>query len=254
MRVIIITQDDRFYIPKAVEYVLDNLPDAIDVCAVVVLSASPFGKKMSFLKRARQTIEVFGPAFFANYALRYFISRIGFGKTVAGLCQERSVDVLDSNNNINSEESLNVLRSYHPDLIISMGANQIFKPPLIELARHGCINVHSALLPRNRGLMPTFWALAHGDSETGVSVFFVDKGIDSGPIIIQKTIPITSRCLDLLLKETKFLGAQAVVEAIVQIRDEEIRLKLNDDASSTYNKFPTRDDVRRFREGGNIFF
>ena len=64
--------------------------------------------------------------------------------------------------------------------------NQIFKKQIIELAPKGCINLHTALLPKYRGLMPTFWVLKNNEKYTGVSVFFVDKGIDSGPIIVQR--------------------------------------------------------------------
>lgn len=254
MRAIIITQNDRFYMPRAIEYVLDHTPDGVEITAVVVLSASPFGKRMSFLRRVRQTISVFGFAFFSNYALRYIISTLGISKSVAGVCKTRNIKVIRDIDNVNSEQSLHLLRSYHPDLIISMGANQIFRQALIELAAHRCINVHSALLPRNRGLMPTFWALAHGDRETGVSVFFVDKGIDSGPIIVQKKIPIEKRCLNHLLLKTKLLGAHAIVEAIAKIKKGDVALKENEGAFSTYNKFPTRQDVRRFRDGGNVFY
>jgi len=54
------------------------------------------------------------------------------------------------------------------------------------LAPKGCLNLHSALLPKYRGLMPSFWVLKNNENKTGVSVFFVDKGIDSGPIFSAK--------------------------------------------------------------------
>ena len=75
-------------------------------------------------------------------------------------------------------------------MLVSILGNQIFKRKLIDLAPKGCINLHTALLPKYRGLMPTFWALKNNEKNTGVSVFFVDEGIDSGPIIIQKKVVI----------------------------------------------------------------
>jgi methionyl-tRNA formyltransferase len=144
-----------------------------------------------------------------------------------------------------------VLRRRRPDLLVFVAGNQVYRRALIELAPRGCINVHSALLPRHRGLMPTFWALRHGDSETGVSVHFVDEDIDTGPILLQRRIPIRERCLDALLRETKQLGAEAVVAALAQVRDGEVALLPNGAADGAYNGFPTPSDVRAFLSAGN---
>ena len=69
----------------------------------------------------------------------------------------------------------------------------------------GCINLHTALLPKYRGLMPTFWVLKNNEKNTGVSVFFVDEGIDSGPIIVQKNISIGNMTQQELIVKTKKL-------------------------------------------------
>ena len=102
--------------------------------------------------------------------------------------------------------------------------------------------------------MPTFWALKHGDSETGVSVFFVDEGIDTGPILVQRQIPIRERCLDALLRDTKQLGAEAVVEALLKVRDGQVAVLPNGAADGNYNGFPTRSDVSAFLGAGNRLF
>jgi methionyl-tRNA formyltransferase len=60
------------------------------------------------------------------------------------------------NGSINSKYSLAIIKSYNPDLLISIAGNQIFKQPLIELATKGCLNLHTALLPKYCGLMPSF--------------------------------------------------------------------------------------------------
>ncbi|MBD0274957.1 MAG: formyl transferase, partial [Acetobacteraceae bacterium] len=146
------------------------------------------------------------------------------------------------------------LRRRRPDLLVSVGANQIFCRALIDLAPRGCLNLHSALLPRHRGLMPSFWALKHGDTETGVSVFFVDEGIDTGPILVQRRFPIRERTLDALLRDAKRAGAEAVIEALAKVRRGDFELRPNDAAQGNYNRFPTRDDVREFLRAGNRFF
>jgi formyltetrahydrofolate hydrolase len=92
--------------------------------------------------------------------------------------------------------------------------NQIFKSPILNLAPKGCINLHTALLPKYRGLMPTFWVMKNNEKKTGVSVFFVDEGIDSGPIIIQEKLEIGNFTQEQLIKRTKKIGMELISKSI----------------------------------------
>jgi methionyl-tRNA formyltransferase len=255
VRVIFITQEDPFYLAASFRYILDHLPPGTEVVAAVVLGGSPFGAKHSFLGKVRRIHAVFGPRFLWRYGLRFLHAKLDRSGSVAGLFRARNVEVLTpANGSINAPDFLGVVRRRRPDLLVSVAGNQIFRRALIELAPRGCLNVHSALLPRHRGLMPTFWALKHGDSETGVSVFFVDEGIDTGPILVQRPIPIRERCLDALLRDTKQLGAEAVVEALLKVRDGQVAVLPNGAAGGNYNGFPTRNDVTEFLSAGNRLF
>ena len=255
MRVIFITQDDPFYLAASFRYILDHLPPATEVAAAVVLGGSPFGAKHSFLGKARRIHEVFGPRFLWRYGWRFLRAKLDRSRSVAALFRACAIEVLTpANGSINAPDFLEVLRRRRPDLLVSVAGNQVFRRPLIELAPRGCLNVHSALLPRHRGLMPTFWALKHGDSETGVSVFFVDEGIDTGPLLVQRRFPIRERSLDSVLRDAKRAGAEAVVEALTKVRQGGFELLPNDSAEASYNRFPTRQDVQAFLSSGNRFF
>jgi methionyl-tRNA formyltransferase len=116
-------------------------------------------------------------------------------------------------NRVNHPDSLEIIQRFKPDLLVSLAGNEIFKQPLFESAKYGVINLHSALLPKYRGLMPSFWVMRHNEEKTGVSVFFVDEGIDSGPIIVQKEVPLLNRTQAELIWELKYRGADAIVEA-----------------------------------------
>jgi methionyl-tRNA formyltransferase len=251
VRVIFITQEDPFYLAASFRYILDHLPPATEVAAAVVLSGSPFGAKHSFLGKVRRIHEVFGPRFLWHYGWRFLRAKLDRSRSVVKLFRARNIEVLTPANSINAPDFLEVLRRRRPDLLVSVAGNQVFRRALIELAPRGCLNLHSALLPRHRGLMPTFWALRHGDSETGVSVHFVDEGIDTGPILLQRQIPIRERCLDALLRDTKQLGAEAVIEALVKVRDGEVAVLPNGAADGNYNGFPTPSDVSEFLSAGN---
>jgi methionyl-tRNA formyltransferase len=111
---------------------------------------------------------------------------------------------------------------------------KFFKKKLIELAPKGCLNLHTALLPEYRWLMPTFWVLRYGEKETGVSVFFVDEGIDSGPIVVQKRIVINGDSQEKLIRRTKKIGMEAIVEAIDLIETNRVSLIANDASRMSY--------------------
>src|SRR5690349_1681074 len=87
-------------------------------------------------------------------------------------------------------EAMAQLRAWAPELIVVAAFGQILKKDVLELARFGCINVHASLLPRWRGAAPINAAILHGDVETGVTIMQMDVGIDTGPMLSQRSIPI----------------------------------------------------------------
>jgi methionyl-tRNA formyltransferase len=95
--------------------------------------------------------------------------------------------------NVNSDEFLDVLKKYKCDLFVSMSFNQIFKSKIINLARYKAINCHAGKLPFYRGRNILNWALINDEKEFGITVHFIDEGIDTGDIILQKTYPITNQ-------------------------------------------------------------
>lgn len=254
MKIIIITQNDPFYLGKNLDYLFSKLPEHSEISACVVTEVSPFGKKEGFIKKALETYKIFGLKFFLKYSIKYILAKFDHSTKVSGVLNKHKIEEINLSSSINSDESLAVLRSYKPDLLISIAGNEIFRKPLIELAPLGCLNLHTALLPKYRGLMPSFWVLKNGEEETGVSVFYVDEGIDSGPIAIQKTIPINGMSQEQLISVTKKVGMDAILEAIEKIHSDEVSIIDNDDTKKSYYHFPTRKDVRDFLASGARFY
>jgi len=93
--------------------------------------------------------------------------------------------------NVNTPEFLSIMRGFAPDLLVSMSFNQILKKEIIEFAPKKFINCHAGALPFYRGRNPLNWVLINGESKFGITVHYVDEGIDTGDIIKQKTFPIT---------------------------------------------------------------
>ena len=254
LRIVIITQDEPFYLAENIDYLIKKIPENSKIVGCVLSEVSPFGKKETFMQKAFKTCNIFGYRFFFYYSFQYLISRISQNKKVDVVLRHYDIDRIKLQKQINSQESVQIIESYKPDLLISILGNQIFKKPIINLAPKGCLNLHTALLPKYRGLMPTFWVLKNDEEYTGVSVFFVDEGIDSGPIVVQKTIKIGDMTQQELIKATKKIGMDAIVEAISIIEKGDIKLIENDPSKKTYYSFPTRKDVREFLANGKKFF
>ncbi len=253
MRILIITQNEPFYLSRNMDAFFKKLPKEHIVVGAVVTSASPFGKKENFLQKALKTKKVFGLRFFLYYAIRFIFSKI-FNSSVTQVLSKYGVKKIEVQGSINSVRNLNIIKSYKPDLLISILGNQIFKRPLIDLAPKGCINLHTALLPKYRGLMPTFWVLKNNEKYTGVSVFFVDEGIDSGAIIVQEKVEIGNRTQQQLIKETKQIGINLILKSIDLIAKGDLKLLENPESEKSYYSFPTREDVKEFKQMGKKFF
>lgn len=254
MRIVFITQDDPFYLGESFESLLSNLPAGVTPAAGCILNFTPYNKNESLLKKIGRTCKVFGVVFLAQYLLRYAKSIVCARYRVRRVFARHGIPVIEVSGNINSPDFIRQLKGARPDLIVSVAANVIFRKELIAAAPLGCLNVHTALLPKYRGLMPTFWVLKNNEKLTGVSVFFVDEKIDNGPILVQKKVEIRNQTWDELIRETKRVGMQAVAEAIVKIQAGHWAPIANDSAEGTYYSMPTRQDVLEFLARGKRFF
>jgi methionyl-tRNA formyltransferase len=255
MNIVIITQDDPFYLAENLDYLFQHLPKNIAVSGCVLADVSPFGKHESFYKKLQKTYLIFGASFVWHYGREFICNKLNPDKKVSTVLLKYNIPIISLGGSINSKQSLATIKSYNPDLLISIAGNQIFKQPLIDLAPKGCLNLHTALLPKYRGLMPSFWVLKNNEKETGVSVFFVDKGIDSGPILVQKRIPIPENMTQSqLIKISKKIGMDAILEATKLIQQDDYSLIANPDAEKTYFSFPAREDVKAFYKSGKRFY
>jgi len=130
------------------------------------------------------------------------------------IAEDRGIDVL-IHPNVNSDEFFERIQSYEMDLLVSMSFNQIFESRLLEYSKYRAINCHAGKLPFYRGRNILNWALINDEKEFGITVHYIDTGIDTGDIIKQKTFPITDSdtyqtLLDTAHKECPALLADAV--------------------------------------------
>lgn len=241
------------FLPKAIDHLLRRFDSSFEILGAVVFEASPFGGRMSFFKKVKKALNTFGLNFVFRYGLNVIRSHLT-DEDVLTILKKNKIDIIKLNGSINSQQSLNTLKNLGADLFISITGNEIFRKELISIPHYGIINLHTALLPKYRGLMPTFWVLKNNEKQTGVSVFFVDEGIDTGPIIVQKKLRLGGLSQWKLIEITKFLGVEAIIEATELIRSGNLSLKENNDEDSSYFTFPTKQDVKEFRQAGGRFF
>ncbi len=126
--------------------------------------------------------------------------------------------------NVNSPEFLKKLRGFSVDVNVSMSFDQILKREIIHVAPNGFINCHAGALPFYRGRNILNWALINGETKFGVTVHYVDEGIDTGDIILQRFAPIlrTDRYGDLLEKAVD-LCAETLYDALVMIGENRVQ-------------------------------
>lgn len=131
--------------------------------------------------------------------------------------------------NINTGDFVSKVKLINPDLIISVNFSQLLKSEIIGIPPRGCINTHASLLPKYRGRAPLNWAIINGEKATGVTVHYINEGIDTGDIILQERINIgEEEYIGDLLEKVKKIYPKLVDEAIDMIEENRvIRTKQN---------------------------
>lgn len=137
MRIILLTQNDPFYLAQNINYLIKKLPKHSEVVATVVFEVSPFGKREPFTEKLKKTYEIFGLEFFINFGVRFVLSKLNPNKKVKNILAKHDIPLVEIEGNINKAENLERLKTYKPDLLVSVAGNQIFKNSLINLATKG---------------------------------------------------------------------------------------------------------------------
>lgn len=112
---------------------------------------------------------------------------------------------------------LEAIATRSPDVMVVTAYGLLIPRAILNLPRRGCINIHASLLPRWRGAAPIQRALIAGDAETGITIMQMDEGLDTGPVLLQESIPIASDdTAGTLHDRLAILGARLVVEALAR--------------------------------------
>lgn len=245
MKAIYLTTDDPLYLPTFFERVLTGAPGH----AKAVFVVPPLYRKQSAASAAMRYAKTFGLADAARLAARIAGSKLR-GQSIARTCARWGVpceEIAD----VNDPAFLDRLRAMGPDLLISVSCPQIFKKPLIELPPQGVLNIHGAILPQYRGVLPSFWMLANGEDKAGVSIYFVNEKIDAGDRCGLTVFDISPEdTLHSFLVRSKRIAAELLLEVLERVAAGTASREPLNLAEGSYYSWPDPPAVERFRAAG----
>ncbi len=145
----------------------------------------------------------------------------------------------------NNSEFQSQLASINPDAIIVVGYGRIIPQWMIDLPRLGNINLHASLLPKYRGAAPIQWAIAHGETMTGVTTMRIDAGLDTGDILLQKEMPIGANdTAETLAPALAASGSELIVETLRCLQAGRIAARPQNDLQATLAPILKKEDGR----------
>lgn len=132
-------------------------------------------------------------------------------------------------------EVLAALQALAADVFVVVAYGQILPLTVLQMPKLGCVNVHGSLLPAYRGAAPIQWAIANGETETGVTTMLMDEGMDTGAILLQAKLPIGPEQTSLeLAPQLAQLGAELLVETLLKLEKGELTPIPQDGSRATY--------------------
>lgn len=134
------------------------------------------------------------------------------------------------------------IRSLEPDLIVVAAYGQILPKEILDLPRLGCINIHGSLLPRFRGAAPIQRAILEGDEETGITIMYMEEGLDTGAMLAKRSTPIQRKNGARLHDELAVMGAELLMETIPKLEAGTLEPIPQDHARSTYAPMISKKD------------
>jgi methionyl-tRNA formyltransferase len=225
------------------------LPQLARKHTVQVFSVPPLYEHQSSTQAARRYLASFGVTATLQPRTRVLRAKL-VGQSIASICRREGV-AYRLLSDVNAPEFLDQLRQEKAELLISVSCPQIFRRALIELPPRGILNIHGAILPQYRGVMHSFWMMANGERQAGVSIYFVNEKIDAGELCAQKCLFIDPKeTLDKFILRSKLTSAGLLLRTIDALEGGTIERRPLDVAAGSYFSWPDATAVRRFRACG----
>jgi methionyl-tRNA formyltransferase len=255
MRIFIITMEDPLYTLPFIKDIIKERKSEVIGVAISEAGRLKIAKDRSLIVYMFSLLLIMGIRGFVKnvvYTVAFiFTNKLSRYLPVKNLnlysfCTENKIPVyrIKSPNNPNF---LKILKQENPDIIINQ-SQYIIKRELLLIPKLGMLNRHNALLPKNRGRLTPFWVLYKEEKETGVSIHFIEEGIDSGPIVVQEKYTVSEKDdFNSLVRKNYQLASNAMLKALKIIESGNYHTLPNNDAAATYNTVPTFKEALKYR-------
>jgi methionyl-tRNA formyltransferase len=146
---------------------------------------------------------------------------------------------------LKEESTAGFLSKFRPDVIVVVAYGHIIPRWMIELPKHGCVNLHASLLPKYRGAAPIQWAIIRGESVTGVTTMKIDEGLDTGDILLKREVTIQDEdTTETLSERLSRVGADLMAETLPKLIRAEIQPQSQNHAQATFAPILKKEDGR----------
>lgn len=276
LRVLVTAGDEPIVVNRFIEEVIKN--NSQRIVGLAVVGSTPLapsvvrkGRKnksqgnflingakkiLSFISNIFVVLLIFGIFETAKQALRMFRFRLSNflnrywpripSRSIFDVGQKLGVHTWRASH-VNDPKFLEEIAALKPDVIVNQ-APGILREDFLALPRIGVLSRHNALLPLNRGRFSTFWSIYKGEEVTGVSIHFVEKTLDSGPIVLQKHLDIRPReTVQSLANRCYEIAPIAMTEALDVLESNSKDFIPNPDEESTYNYNPHLSQALKYR-------
>ncbi len=134
-----------------------------------------------------------------------------------------------------TDEAFEALSKENADIFIVAAYGKILPQRILDIPKHGCVNIHASLLPKYRGAAPIQWVIANGETATGITTMQMNAGLDTGDMLVKKEIPIEfSDTGETLHDKLALLGAKAIIETMEKLENGTLTPEKQDDSLSCY--------------------
>ena len=239
MKIIIITQNEPFFIPKLLDLIIKKYENYLKV--IVFLKPDKFKNK---LKSFTYYFQFWGLKQFIKFGIKFLKHKITKTIKLNGVRIIKNIDV-------NSKTFISIAKKV--DYIISIASNQIFKDDLLCAPKELCLNIHASLLPKNKGYNPSFWVLYKNESYTGITLHKMNRGLDSGPNLIQKKMRIKSSDTRYSLQNrVVYKASEMLIQILPRLIKKDYNLREHKGTSSLFRKPEIKHGIE-FRRRGKKF-
>ncbi len=139
-------------------------------------------------------------------------------------------------------EGVEDMKALKPDLMITCAFGQILSQEILDIAKHGVINIHASLLPKYRGASPIHYAILNGEKKTGITIMKTDIGIDTGDMILQEELEILDgETCGSLFERLSVLGAECLMKALPLVENGTVKYIKQDDERATFSKIVRKE-------------